>query len=211
MRMGLPIMNALSKQEWRHPAAGPAPRLRLAAMAALAVTLSGCASVSIPFMSLGQNEPEPLQTASISAIPPASQPTSLPPELSALTPAQPQSPVASRNVSSPRPAADLISSLPTTANDPMRLTQADLNAMGRALTHVLASDDDPGTFSWSHEPTGRVGLMTPFRQLGSSDEEACRLVSVEITDNGNNVILLADACQQDGAWVFVTPSAGQAL
>jgi hypothetical protein len=34
---------------------------------------------------------------------------------------------------------------------------------------------------------------------------------VEITDNGKDTILLADACMQNGAWVFVTPRAGQVL
>ncbi|MFN3226450.1 MAG: hypothetical protein ACE360_09415 [Hyphomicrobiales bacterium] len=188
--------------------------LRLLAVGGLALALSGCASVSVPFGDVFGAKPEPLHTASI-ATPEAEAETAvdapvdapMPPELSAVAP------VASAAPSAPseRPVDDLIASLPSESEPRVTLTQADLNAMGRALTHVLSTDEDAGTFSWSHEATGRSGLMTPFRQLSASGQGACRVVSVEITDNGKDTILLADACMQNGAWVFVTPRAGQVL
>lgn len=175
----------------------------------LSFTLGGCASVSIPFGDVFETEPMPLHTASADA--PATEADTaedapLPPELSAVAPVDRDS----TETASDRPADDLIANL-SPAAPRVSLSQADLNAMGRALTHVLSTDEDAGTFSWSHETTGRSGLMTPFRQLSASNQGSCRIVSVEITDNGNNTILLADACLQDDEWVFVTPRAGEIL
>lgn len=181
---------------------------------ALAAFLGGCASISIPFASLsGDDEPQdlrPLHTASVegTAIEAPSE-TELPPELTAAMPLP--TPVTSRDDTVVRPADDLISNLPQHSTSMVSLTQADLNAMGSALTHVLASDADVGTFGWSHEATGRAGLMTPFRATSEDEQGRCRVVSVEITDGGRDTILLADACLQSETWVFVTPRAGEVL
>lgn len=183
---------------------------RFLAVGGLALALSGCASVSVPFGDVFGAKPEPLHTASIDTPQTNGEDavdTAMPPELSAVSPIEPEAPSAP----SERPVDDLIASLPSDSEPRVTLTQADLNAMGSALTHVLSTDEDAGTFSWSHEATGRSGLMTPFRQLSSSSQGACRVVSVEITDNGKDTILLADACMQNGSWVFVTPRAGQVL
>ncbi len=184
--------------------------LRLIAVGGLALALSGCASVSVPFGNVFGAKPEPLHTASIDTTDSEAETAvdaPMPPELTAVAPIAPATP----SEPSERPADDLIASLPSESEPRVTLTQADLNAMGRALTHVLSTDEDAGTFSWSHEATGRSGLMTPFRQLSSSSQGACRVVSVEITDNSKETILLADACMQNGSWVFVTPRAGQVL
>lgn len=201
---GCPIM---LKQRWKRLTATP---LRLVTPVTMALALSGCASVSVPFGDVFASKPEPLHTASIDA--PENEAdsildTSMPPELNAVSPVEP----AASGETSQRPMDDLIASLPADSEPRVSLSQADLNAMGSALTHVLSTDDDAGTFSWSHEATGRSGLMTPFRRLSSNSEGACRVVSVEITDNGNDAILLADACLQGDQWVFVTPRAGQVL
>lgn len=180
----------------------------------LAVGLSGCASVSIPFANfLGEDAPQDLQpvhTASIqrTALEAPDQ-TDIPPQLNAAMPVETAARASEAGVE--RPADDLISSLPRQQANWVSLTQADLNAMGRALTHVLASDADVGTFAWSHEATGRAGLMTPFRTTNEGEQGRCRVVSVEITDSGRDTILLADACLQGGSWVFVTPRAGEVL
>ncbi len=201
---GCPIM---FDQRWKRVTATP---LRLVVPIGMALALTGCASVSVPFGDVFGSKPEPLHTASIDASEgnaDGSLDTSMPPELNAVAPIEP----ARSSETSQRPVDDLIASLPADSSPRVSLSQADLNAMGRALTHVLSSDDDAGTFSWSHEATGRSGLMTPFRQLSSNSAGACRVVSVEITDNGNDTILLADACLQGDEWVFVTPRAGQVL
>lgn len=187
---------------------------RAFAVCVVAASLAGCASISIPFASLsGGDEPQdlrPLHTASIddTAVEAPSQ-TELPPELNAAMPMDTQSLAGDDTIE--RPADDLISSLPRHRTNQVSLTQADLNAMGRALTHVLASDADVGTFAWSHEATGRTGLMTPFRSTSEDEQGRCRVVSVEITDGGRDTILLADACLQSEAWVFITPRAGEVL
>lgn len=191
---------------------------RLLAVGALAAFLGGCASISIPFASLsgddGPQDLQPLHTASVSetAVEAPSQ-NELPAELNAamaMEPSRPTPSVAS-NETVERPADDLIASLPRPDTRRVSLTQSDLNAMGRALTHVLASDADVGTFAWSHETTGRSGLMTPFRATSEDDQGRCRVVSVEITDGGRDTILLADACLQSETWVFVSPRAGEVL
>ena len=208
--MGCPIM---FDKCWMRATSAP---LRLLAISGFALALSGCASVSVPFGDVfsaqSTPQPTPLHTASINGPQTDDESvidTSMPPELSAVTEIEAQPVPSPAAVQSP--VEELIASLPTESEPRVSLTQADLNAMGRALTHVLASDDDAGTFSWSHEATGRSGVMTPFRQLSSSSQSACRVVSVEITDNGHDTILLADACLQDGQWVFVTPQPGQVL
>jgi len=201
---GCPIM---LKQRWKRVTATP---LRLVVPIGVALGLSGCASVSVPFGDVFASKPEPLHTASIDAPEndaDSTLDTSMPPELNAVSPVEP----AASGETAQRPMDDLIASLPADSEPRVSLSQADLNAMGSALTHVLSTDDDAGTFSWSHEATGRSGLMTPFRRLSSNSEGACRVVSVEITDNGNDAILLADACLQGDQWVFVTPRAGQVL
>lgn len=187
---------------------------RAFAVCVVAATLGGCASISIPFASLsGDEEPQdlrPLHTASVSetVTAPPSQ-NALPPELSAAMPMG--TATAARDETGDRPADDLIASLPQNRASRVSLTQADLNAMGSALTHVLASDDDSGTFAWSQEATGRTGLMTPFRATSEGEQGRCRVVSVEITDGGRDTILLADACLQNETWVFLTPRAGETL
>lgn len=108
------------------------------------------------------------------------------------------------------PAEDLVASIPSAATARIALSQADLNAMGTQLTAALGNDETLSTFAWTNAPSGRSGLMTPFRASTNGDT-ACRMVSVEITDGPRDVILLADACLQDGAWVFLTPRAGEAL
>lgn len=188
--------------------------LRAPLVCVLAASLGGCASVSIPFASLsGPDQPhdlQPLHTASVvdTAIEDPTE-TELPPELSAAMPMPATAP--SNTDEGERPAEELIASLPQQDTRRVSLTQSDLNAMGAALTHVLASDADVGTFAWSHEATGRSGLMTPFRATEESEQGRCRVVSVEITDGGRDTILLADACLQGGTWVFVTPRAGEVL
>jgi hypothetical protein len=179
----------------------------------LAASLGGCASISIPFADFAGNDApqdlQPIHTASIdhTAVDAPSQ-TDIPPALNAAMPVE----TASRasDAAQERPTDDFVASLPA-RTDRVSLTQADLNAMGRALTHVLASDADVGTFGWSHEATGRAGLMTPFRATSQGDQGRCRVVSVEITDGGRDTILLADACLQGGSWVFMTPRAGEVL
>ncbi|MEO0384967.1 MAG: hypothetical protein AAF234_15575 [Pseudomonadota bacterium] len=193
-------------QRWKRMTIAP---LRLVVPVGMALALSGCASVSVPFGDVFGSKPEPLHTASVDAPDSntdGSLDTSMPPEL-AVAPIEPGAP----GETSQRPMDDLIASLPADSQTRLSLSQADLNAMGSALTHVLSSDDDAGTFSWSHEATGRSGLMTPFRRMSSNSDGACRVVSVEITDNNNDTILLADACLQGDQWVFVTPRAGQVL
>lgn len=180
----------------------------------VAASLGGCASISIPFASLSGNDApqdlRPLHTASIgdTAVEAPSQ-SEIPPELNAAMPVEVAELASDERVE--RPADDLISSLPRNPSSRVSLTQSDLNAMGRALTHVLATDADIGTFAWSHEATGRAGLMTPFRATSQNEQGRCRVVSVEITDRGRDTILLADACLQSETWVFVTPRAGEVL
>lgn len=200
---GCPIM---FNQRWKRVTTAP---LRLVVPLGMALALTGCASVSVPFGDVFGSKSEPLHTASIEA--PNSDidsrvDTTMPPELNAVSPLETAAPD-----ETPRPIDELIASLPTDSQTRVSLSQADLNAMGSALTHVLSSDDDAGTFSWSHEATGRSGMMTPFRRMSSNSEGTCRVVSVEITDNGNDAILLADACLQGDQWVFVSPRAGQVL
>lgn len=185
---------------------------RLIPLAFAAFALTGCASVSIPFGdSLGMGG-EPLHTASTVTVPSEAEIADaenapLPTEISAVAPVnEPAS-----SAAADRPAEALIAAMPDLQNDRVSLTQSDLNAMGLALSRSLRDDPDVGTFAWSHTATGRSGVMTPFRTLNASGDGRCRVVSVEITDGGRNVILLADACLQDEAWVFVTPRAGQVL
>ncbi len=139
----------------------------------------------------------------------AAEPTTLglPPELSAVAPVTEPS----AGGPSERPAEDLVASLEAPTNSATLLTQDDLNAMGSALTFVLSSDNDPGTFSFSNEATGRSGLMTPFRQISRTDDESCRVVSIEFTDDGTDAILLGDACLREGAWAFTNPRPGEVL
>lgn len=184
----------------------------------VAASLGGCASISIPFASLsGDDTPQdlrPLHTASIgNTAVEAPNRSEIPPQLNAAMPvsAPVEAPELASDERVERPADDLISSLPRNQSSRVSLSQSDLNAMGRALTHVLATDADIGTFAWSHEATGRAGLMTPFRATSENDQGRCRVVSVEITDSGRDTILLADACLQSGTWVFVTPRAGEVL
>jgi hypothetical protein len=194
-------------QRWKRVTATP---LRLVVPLGMALALTGCASVSVPFGDVFSSQPQPLHTASIDSPDSdadSSADTSMPPELTAVSPIEPATP----GETSQRPMDDLIASIPADSQTRVTLSQADLNAMGSALTHVLSTDDDAGTFSWSHEATGRSGLMTPFRRMSSNSDGACRVVSVEITDNNNDTILLADACLQGDQWVFVTPRAGQVL
>lgn len=201
---GCPIM---LKQRWKRVTATP---LRLVVLSGMTLALTGCASVSVPFGDVFGSQPQPLHTASIDSPDSdadSSVNTAMPPELNAVSQLEP----AASGERSQRPMDDLIASLPADSEPRVSLSQADLNAMGSALTHVLSTDDDAGTFSWSHEATGRSGLMTPFRRMSSNSEGACRVVSVEITDTSNDTILLADACLQGDQWVFVTPRAGQAL
>ncbi|MFK7793688.1 MAG: hypothetical protein AB8B88_13580 [Devosiaceae bacterium] len=186
---------------------------RALALGGFALALSGCASVSLPFGSLmGDNDELHTSSIAVPVEPVETDDAPLPAELAAVTPVNTTTP----SQASDRPADDLMASMPPARSNPasandVTLTQSDLNAMGRALTHVLSTEEDSGTFSWSHEATGRSGLMTPFRALSRSQQEACRVVSVEITDGGADTILLADACLQDDQWVFVSPRPGQAL
>lgn len=205
VRMGCPIMTA---QPFRPSVASP---LRLAAILALALGLSGCASVSVPFGDFFERDPEPLYTASVGAPAPVDEDARdapMPAEITAIAPIDGPRPEPAD--SAPNPVDELLASLPQRETR-VSLTQSDLNAMGRALTHVLSSDEDTGTFAWSHQATGRSGLMTPFRQLSATDQGSCRVVSVEITDTGHDTILLADACLQGENWVFVTPQPGELL
>ncbi len=180
---------------------------RVAGLACLGVALSGCASISVPFGNMFDGDAAPQHTASSQTDAETPTETAMPETVNAVQPIEGVADAAT----STRPADDLVAAMPDPAERPVTLSQSDLNAMGRALTHVLESDPQAGTFSWSHEATGRSGLMTPFRRLSTSSQGACRVVSVEITDNGHNTILLADACLQNDEWVFVTPRAGQAL
>lgn len=193
------------------------PLAQLCCVGALGLVLSGCASISVPFGNLLGDDEDPMITGSIAPLSDSatgaqtslqtSLQAPLPEQLSAVAPVDGQS-VAPATT---RPEDDLIASMPSGTAAGVSLTQSDLNAMGRALTYVLESEDEAGTFSWSHETTGRSGLMTPFRQLSRSDQGACRVVSIEITDGDADKILLGDACQRDGQWVFVSPQAGQIL
>lgn len=186
--------------------------LRLVPLGFAAFALAGCASVSIPFGdSLGIGS-EPLHTASTTSAPTEddvaeAHTAPLPAEISSVAPVV--DPAASEAID--RPAEALIAAMPDLRDERVALTQGDLNAMGLALSRSLNGDPDIGTFAWSHAATGRSGVMTPFRSMSASGDSRCRVVSVEITDDGRNVVLLADACLQDGAWVFVTPRAGQVL
>jgi hypothetical protein len=184
---------------------------RLCGPLALAVLLSGCASISVPFASLSGKHDEPQHTASSSApAGPLISTPSLPPELSSVNPVVTPVPASAGAQPTDMPTRDLIASMPDPATAPVSLTQSDLNAMGRALTDALRADRNAGTLAWSHGETGRAGAMTPFRPAPGGTR-LCRMVSVEITDGPRDVILLADACEQGGNWVFITPLAGQAL
>ncbi|MEM6381139.1 MAG: hypothetical protein AAF739_00560 [Pseudomonadota bacterium] len=175
-----------------------------------AFVLSGCASVSIPFSSLGGGTSDAqLTTGSIdSSTDLSSSQTEMPPPLAtAVAPPQPVEVV--RPAGGDRPAEALVAVVETTPQ-PMSFTQADLDALGAQLTRKLAADAAVGTFDWSIETSGLSGAMTPFRSAQTGNE-ACRMVSVEVSDGNRDAIVLADACQRDGQYVFTTPQAGQAL
>ena len=189
---------------------------RLALISATSFALAGCGSIQVPLGDVFGSSDEGMQTASISAptelsepleTAPVPEPVTLPDTLTAVSPIAPAEDRREANAV----ADDILASFPERTRDQVSLTQADLDAMGRALTYVLSTQDEPGTFAWAHEATGRSGVMTPFRRLSSSDQGACRVISVEITDGGKNTILLADACRQGTNWVFITPRPGDVL
>ncbi|MEM6713222.1 MAG: hypothetical protein AAF590_13210 [Pseudomonadota bacterium] len=195
-----------------------ATRATGAAMA-LSTFLAGCASVSIPLGNVFGGDDSPQHTASIGVVEPSTetspdQPLSdqpLPDSLNAVAPVE-QDRASNSAASDDQPVEELIATLQSQpADSGVRLSQSDLDAMGRALTQVLSADNEPGTFAWVHEATGRSGEMTPFRRVSSSGQGACRIVSVEIERTNEDTIFLADACRQGSQWVFVTPRAGQLL
>ena len=156
------------------------------AMFACAGLLTGCGTVSVPLSGLfgGDDDEAPIETGSIDS--------------TATTTDEVQQPQGTAAEAAERQA--------------LSLTRGDLQAMGRQLTTALQDDPAVGTFAWTHETTGRAGHMTPFAPTAEAGNQArCRLVSVEITDRDLNRIVLADACLEDGTWVFVTPRPGEAL
>ena len=190
-------------------------RARASATAcALSVLLAGCGTISVPLGDVFGVDDAPQYTASTDATDPAAPAASdqsLPESLNAVAPVG-QEAAEPTTTGTDQPVQELLASLQNQpAETGVRLSQSDLDAMGKALTHVLASETEPGTFAWAHEETDKSGRMTPFRRLSTSSQGACRVVSVEIERGDEDTIFLADACRQNDEWVFVTPRAGEVL
>ena len=191
--------------------------LRVALLAGLALALSGCASVTIPLLSSrdAAPEPEPLTTASTAAPAGIAQPAALPPPIETPLPAPTaftavEAARETATAAPSRPTAELVAALEARQDVAIRFTDSDLQVLGAALTRALREDADVGTFSWSHEATGKRGVMTPFRS-NRADGRTCRMVSVEVTAEARDAIVLADACEEPSGWVFTSPRAGEAL
>lgn len=192
----------------KHRNGNPAIRMSVAVCLLFGMALAGCTSVKIPFGDLsGQTSDTPdLVTGSIETDLAASTTPMAPPLDSPATAAFTAAP--QPDVS--EPTQQVIAAVESTQNPSTALTQSDLNAMGAALTSVLARDANPGTFAWSNAQTGTGGVMTPFRSSGQAGER-CRMVSVEVQRAGADAIVLADACEGASGWRFVTPRPGQPL
>ncbi len=172
------------------------------ALAAMALLLAGCSSISIPLSGLyggtkatdGQTiKAAPVTGVSSQALPPLAPP---PP---AAPPAAPTAPAASSSPPPPPAKAPLYTGSVPDANVQtaafMPLTEDDKTIVAATLSQAMLDQEKGATVPWLNEKSGIGGLIVPVASPLKQEDAVCRAVIVSQTRNSDTQWMQAEACK----------------